>query len=200
MLVNHWTWNLARLSWKARGRQESGDKRVKEGDEWGEEGGKNVSGKVRACGAARGESRGLRIELQTACGGAHVSVITATYCKQPMTSPWPCTVVHILYNGLGYYSISLLIQGITRSRRSGITQVWVKYLKRTWLPTRRSGEEVILNSATSYMKTPLNPIRAQHVFGWLSFYYFIFFPLDLIWWIEADGRDCLCRLTCGFCC
>lgn len=50
-------------------------------------GGKNVSRKVRVCGAARGESRGFRIELQSACVAAHVSAITATHCKQPVTSP-----------------------------------------------------------------------------------------------------------------
>lgn len=48
---------------------------------------KNVSRKVRVHGAARAESIGLRIELQPACVGAHVSAITATHCKQPVTSP-----------------------------------------------------------------------------------------------------------------
>lgn len=147
-----------------------------------------MSGKVRACGAARGESRGLRIELQTACGGAHVSVITATYCKQPMTSPWPCTVVDILYNGPGYYSISiLLIQGITRSRRSGITQVWVKYLKRTWLPTRRSwggSHSKFCNFIYENTAQP-NPSAARVRLTQLFFFAFFSAWFDLVnrsWW------------------
>lgn len=206
MLVNRWTWNFG---WGSPERPEEDKSQGQKGERrrWMRRKrgvcvhvGVCVSRKVRVHGAARGVNR-----PQT---GATVNLRWATcLLQQPVTSPWPHWE---LYNWLRYCNVlTQLIPGITfftkaqdephlsethiiadeelQLRKSFMIPVCFQtHLHSGSICTHARQRSPIRNRCRVWSR------RSTCAVDSTCFCFFgVFFPDDLMRWIEADGRDCL---------